>query len=153
MTFVEVMVATSIGTMILAAAGSLMVYNARSLAALSNYADLDRYSRTAVDKITRDIRQSPGLTSFTTNQIQLTSSSGGTISYTYYSDLQQLVRLEGANREVLLKECTNLVFTVYSRNNISNTWDQFAVGDASSAKLIKLNWTCTRSIMGQAVNT
>ncbi|NBV25511.1 MAG: hypothetical protein EBS05_26825, partial [Proteobacteria bacterium] len=89
----------------------------------------------------------------TTNQIQLTSSSGGTISYTYYSDLQQLVRLEGANREVLLKECTNLVFTVYSRNNISNTWDQFAVGDASSAKLIKLNWTCTRSIMGQAVNT
>ena len=42
MTLVEVMIATSIGTLILAAAGSLMVYNARSLAALSNYADLER---------------------------------------------------------------------------------------------------------------
>ncbi len=154
MTLVEVMIATSIGTLILAAAGSLMIYNARSLAALTNYADLDRYSRTAVDKLSQDIRQSPDLISFTTTELQFNSSLGrSNITYTYYPDSRELVRRQGLNREVLLKECDSLTFTVYGRNNISNTWDQFVVATAASAKLIKLNWTCSRTVLGQAVNT
>ena len=68
MTLVEVMIATGIGTLILAAAGSLMVYNARSLAALSNYADLERYSRGAVDSLSRDIRQATNMLSAVTQK-------------------------------------------------------------------------------------
>ncbi len=154
MTLVEVMIATGIGTMILAAAGSLMVYNVRSLAALTNYADLDRYSRTAVDKLSQDIRQSTDLISFSTTELEFNSSRGrSNITYTYYPDSRTLVRRQGSNRETLLKECDSLVFTVYGRNNVSNTWDQFVVTTASGAKLIKLNWTCSRTILGQAVNT
>ncbi len=154
MTLLEVMIATSIGTLILAGAGSLMVYNARSLAALSNYADLDRYSRTAVDKLSQDIRQSTVLISFTTTELQFNSSAGrSNITYTYYPDSRELVRRQGQNREVLLKECDSLTFTVYGRNNISNAWDQFVVTTAADAKLIKLNWTCSRTVLGQAVNT
>ncbi|KAF0175870.1 MAG: Uncharacterized protein FD161_3176 [Limisphaerales bacterium] len=154
MTLVEVMVATGIGTMILAAAGSLMVYNARSLAALSNYADLDRYSRGAVDKLSQDIRQATELVGFTSTELQFNSSRGrSNITYTYYPDRRTLVRLQGYNRETLLQECDSLTFTVYGRNNVSNTWDQFVVTNATGAKLIKLNWTCSRTILGQAVNT
>lgn len=84
MTLVEILIASALGTMILAAAGSLMVYNARSLAALSNYADLDRYSRGAVDKLSQDIRQSTDLISFTTTELQFNSSRGrSNITYTY----------------------------------------------------------------------
>ena len=68
MTFVEVMIATAIGGIILAAAGSLMVYNARTLAALTNYADLDRYSRGAVDKLSQDIRQAIPFNTSNSNQ-------------------------------------------------------------------------------------
>lgn len=154
MTLVEVMVATGIGTMILAAAGSLMVYNARSLAALSNYADLDRYSRGAVDKLSQDIRQATELVGFTSTELQFNSSRGrSNITYTYYPDSRTLVRRQGYNRETLLQECDSLTFTVYGRNNVSNTWDQFVVTNATGAKLIKLNWTCSRTILGQAVNT
>lgn len=154
MTLVEVMVATGIGTMILAAAGSLMVYNARSLAALSNYADLDRYSRGAVDKLSQDIRQATELVGFTSTELQFNSSRGrSNITYTYYPDSRTLVRRQGYNRETLLQECDALTFTVYGRNNVSNTWDQFVVTNATGAKLIKLNWTCSRTILGQAVNT
>lgn len=154
MTLVEVMIATSIGTLILAAAGQLMIYNARSLAALSNYADLDRYSRGAVDKLSQDIRQSTDLISFTTTELQFNATHGrSNITYTYYPDIRQLVRTQGQNREVLLKECDSLAFTVYGRNNVSNTWDQFVVTTAANAKLIKLDWTCSRTILGQAVNT
>ncbi len=154
MTLVEVMIATSIGGLILATAGSLMVYNARSLAALSNYADLDRYSRGAVDKLSQDIRQATNMVSFTTTELVLGSARGrSNISYTYQTDSRQLVRVEGNNSEVLLRECDTLTFTVYGRNNVSNTWDQFAVTNATGAKLIKLNWTCSRTVLGQAVNT
>ena len=154
MTLIEVMIATSIGTLILAAAGSLMIYNARSLAALSNYADLDRYSRGAVDKLSQDIRQATDLISFTTTELQFNSSRGrSNITYTYSPSSRELVRRSGNNREVLLRECDTLTFTVYGRNNVSNTWDQFVVTTAANAKLIKLDWTCSRTILGQAVNT
>jgi len=154
MTLVEVMIATALGTMILAAAGSLMVYNARTLAALSNYADLDRFSRGAVDKLSQDIRQSTQLISFTTTELEFNSSRGrSNITYTYNPDSKTLVRRQGSNREVLLQECDSLTFTVYGRNNVSNSWDQFVVTNAAGAKLIKLNWTCSRTILGQAVNT
>ena len=154
MTLVEVMIATAIGAMILAAAGALMVYNARTLAALSNYADLDRFSRGAVDKLSQDIRQATQLISFTTTELEFNSSRGrSNITYTYYPDTRELVRRQGRNREVLLQECDALTFTVYGRNNVSNSWDQFVVTNAAGAKLIKLNWTCSRTILGQAVNT
>lgn len=154
MTLVEVMVATAIGTLILAAAGSLMVYNVRSLAALTNYADLDRYSRNAVDKLSQDIRQTTNLVSFTSTELEFNASRGrSNIVYTYSPTSRTLVRREGDNREILLSECDSLTFTVYGRNNVSNTWDQFVVTNASGAKLIKLNWTCSRTILGQALNT
>ena len=154
MTLVEVMVATSIGTLILAAAGALMVYNARSLAALSNYADLDQYSRRAVDKLSQDIRQATDLVSFTATELQFNASRGrSNITYTFSPTARTLSRREGNNLEVLLHECDALTFTVYGRNNVSNTWDQFVVTNATGAKLIKLNWTCSRTILGQAVNT
>ncbi len=154
MTLVEVMIATAIGAMILAAAGSLMVYNARTLAALSNYADLDRFSRGAVDKLSQDIRQATQLISFTTTELEFNSSRGrSNITYTYYPDSKTLVRRQGRDRETLLQECDALTFTVYGRNNVSNSWDQFVVTNAAGAKLIKLNWTCSRTILGQAVNT
>lgn len=154
MTLVEVMVASSIGLVILAAAGSLMVYNARSLAALSNYCDLDRYSRGAVDKLSQDIRQATNVVSFTATQLRLGTSRGrSNIVYTFSSSTKTLSRQEGNNTEILLRECDALTFTVYGRNNVSNSWDQFVVTNASGAKLIKLNWSCSRTILGQAVNT
>ena len=154
MTLVEVLVATAIGGMILAAAGSLMVYNSRSLAALTNYADLDRYSRTAVDKLSQDIRQATALVAFTATELEFNASHGrSNITYTFNPDTRQLVRRSGNNREVLLQECDALTFTVYGRNNVSNSWDQFVVTNAAGAKLIKLNWTCSRTILGQALTT
>jgi type II secretory pathway component PulJ len=154
MTLVEVLVATAIGSMILVAAGSLMVYNSRSLAALTNYADLDRYSRTAVDKLSQDIRQATALVAFTSTELEFNASNGrSNVTYTFNPDTRQLVRRSGNNREVLLQECDSLTFTVYGRNNVSNSWDQFVVTNAAGAKLIKLNWTCSRTILGQALNT
>ncbi len=153
MTLVEVLMATAVGGLVLSAVASLMVYNLRSLAALSNYADLDRYSRNAVDRISRDVRQAASLASFTSTELRFTFPSASDVYYTYSSDSKTLVRRQGTDRTVLLEECDALTFTVYGRNNISNSWDQFEVTTAANAKLIKLNWTCSRTILGETRNT
>lgn len=153
MTLVEVMVSTVLGTLILAGAGSLMVYNVRSLAALTNYTDLDRFSRNAVDRISRDVRQAATLASFSTTELRFTFPSASDVYYTYDPTGRTLVRRQDRDRTVLLEECDSLTFTVYGRNNISNSWDQFEVTTAANAKLIKLNWTCSRTILGEARNT
>ena len=94
------------------------------------------------------------MVSFTGTELRLGTSRGrSNIVYTFSPITKTLSRREGNNTEILLRECDSLTFTVYGRNNVSNTWDQFVVTNAAGAKLIKLNWTCSRSILGQAVNT
>ena len=154
MTLVEIMVATVIGTLVLAAAASLMLYNARSLATLTNYVDLDQYSRRAVDRLSQDIRQATALISFTATELQFSTARGTNVLYYIYDPTARtLARRDGSTREVLLVGCDALTFTVYGRNNSSNSFDQFPVSTAADAKLIKLNWSCSRTLLGSAVHT
>ena len=67
MTLVELMVATGVGSIVLAAVMALSLFSARSFAALGNYVDLDIKSRTALDQMSSDIRQADKLTAATTN--------------------------------------------------------------------------------------
>src|SRR5690349_12875187 len=62
---VDFMVALALSTIILAVIGALSSYTARSFAAVANYVDLDQRSQSALDQMTRDIRQVNGLLSYT----------------------------------------------------------------------------------------
>ena len=53
MTLVELMVATGISSILLLALLMLSVFTARSFAAITNYMELDKDSRTALDQLTR----------------------------------------------------------------------------------------------------
>src|SRR5207249_12231790 len=61
MTLVEVMIASALGTMALAAVMAFSFYSARSFAAVGNYVDLDMKSRNALDRMSQEIRQADGL--------------------------------------------------------------------------------------------
>src|SRR5438128_4971532 len=63
LTLIEVMVASGIGTLVLAAVMAITFFSARSFAAVSNYVDLDAKSRTALDKMSQEIRQADALKS------------------------------------------------------------------------------------------
>src|SRR5690242_1878555 len=66
--FVEVMIALGVGSIVLAAVASLTMYAAKASLAMVNYTDLDTKSRYALDVISREIRQSSGLLSFQSNR-------------------------------------------------------------------------------------
>src|SRR4051794_40242783 len=86
LTLFEMIIAMGAGSLFFAAVASMMLFSGKSAAALGNYADLDRYSRNALDTMTCEIRQANRLKSYATNQLQFETvnvSTGATNTFTY----------------------------------------------------------------------
>ena len=166
MTLVEVMVGLALGSMVLAMAGSLYLFGSRSFAAMSNYVDLDAKSRSALDLMSRDIRQATQVTGFqnsgTTKWLTVTNALAGTgITYTWNDTARTLVcHKTGQPDQVYLTECDRWDFEVYKRSpQKSGSYAFFpattapGVYDLSLCKLINMTWKCSRTILGNKVNT
>jgi len=154
MTLVEMMIAVTIFLIAMSAVMTLTLYGARAFAAITNYVDLDQYSRKALDRMSLEIRQADRLDYYTTNRLVMSINGGTTnLIYSYDPIAKQLVRYLGTEVETLLKECSTLRFDMFDRNTVSNSFDQFPTSVATNAKLIRVSWTCTRTILGSEVNT
>ena len=149
MTLIELMVAMAVGLVILAVVGSLMLWSSRSFAAMANYADLDNASRNTLDILTRDIRQVNGLSAFTTNVITFTDSDNTPLKFTYNSVAKTLVRNKSGVNTTLLKDCDALTFSIFQRNAVGGTYDQFPVAnnDFTTCKLVQVSWVCSRKLL------
>ncbi len=154
MTLMEVLIASTISVVVFAAVGKLAVSTARSFVAMGNYGDLDRASRTALDILSRDVRQSRQLLTYTPKQISLRANDNGTNTYSYNSSTGNLTRQSGGTNKVLLTQCDYLNFSIYQRNP-SNNWSWYPVSSSQLAttKLIDVSWKCSRKILGEKVNT
>ena len=154
MTLVEVMVCAAIGAIALAVAMKVWVFTAYSFAAMENYGDLDQCSRTALDVMSRDVRQAKELSSWTTNKLVFTDTDGSTFSYTYNPQAGTLVRLWGGQSTILLRDCDYMHFSVWQRSpSPSNNFTFYPASGPTTAKLIDLSWKCSRSICNKKVNT
>src|SRR6266850_6743116 len=121
MTLVELLVAMGVGSILFLAVGTLAFYSARSFAALSNYVELDNFSRNALDQMSREIRQADSLVSGSDQQMvfQATNPTNGSVynvTFTYDPGTRKLTRTHGAQTTTLLKECDFLKFSLYQRN-------------------------------------
>lgn len=150
----EMLVSLGIGSIVLLTVASLMLYTARSFAAMANYDDLDRRSRNALDQMTWKIREADGIVDWSTNWVTFRTQGSNTLTYVYNPYSRKLSEYQGGKRTVLLTECDGLRFDVFSRNPVSGTFDQFPIAlDTTAAKLVRVSWTCSRQILGQKVNT
>ncbi len=154
------LVASAVGGIVLAAVMALAFFSARSFAALTNYVELDNFSRNALDTMSREIRQSDGLVSGDDHQLTFqhrnpTNGQPFTVSYTYDPSTKQLVRHQSGTAEakVLLQECDYLRFSIYQRNPIGGTYDQYPTANPDTCKLVQLSWICSRNILGKRANT
>jgi prepilin-type N-terminal cleavage/methylation domain-containing protein len=157
-TLTELLVAAGLAGVLLVAVLSLTFFSARSFAALTNYVDLDNHSRNTLDHMLREIRQADALSYYSTNQISFqhsdpVSGTAFTISYIYNPTARTLTRIQGSLRNILLRECDFLRFSIFQRNPLPGTWDQYPTADVSTCKLVQLTWVCSRTIMGARVNT
>ena len=166
-TLVEVMIATSLGTMVLAAVAMLTLYGARTSVAVVNYEDLDTKSRYALDLISREIRQANGVLSYQTNlpvtSFTLTNTAqAAAITLSWDSNAATVTMAKTGQATITnLTGCDQWNFGFYQRTpwvtgtNVifypaTNTAGNL---DLSVCKLISMSWKCSRTILGAKLNT
>jgi len=147
------MVSLAVGSLVFLAAGVFGMYSAKSFASIANYVDLDAYSRQALDQLTKDVRQVKRLVSNSATSLVFEDSDGLSLEYAYSPTAKTLSRVKNGVTKVLLRECDELKFSIYQRNSIGGTYDQYAAATPATCKLINVSWRCTRNIMGQKFNS
>jgi Tfp pilus assembly protein PilW len=152
MAALEFVIASSVGTIVLGAVAILWYFSANSFVALGNYGDLDRASRNTLDTMSREIRQTRGLASFSSTSLSFTDYDTNTLTYVYDSNARTLTRQKLGTNTVLLTQCDYLNFDI-SQRNPSNSFTFYPATNASLAKLIDLSWRCSRTILGNKINT
>lgn len=152
-TLVEVMVTMAVGSIVMAALAAMILYTARSFATLSNYVDLDNRSRTALDIITRDVRQVDSVAAFSSNSITFVDYDLTNLTFNYDAGSRTLTRIKGDDKKELLSECDQLEFRMFQRNTVSNSYDLIVSTDEYQGKAIDISWICSRKILGAKVNT
>jgi prepilin-type N-terminal cleavage/methylation domain-containing protein len=154
MTLVELMVAVGVASIVFAAVGSLSMYTSRSFVAMGNYSDLDRLSRNALDRMSRDIRQSKQLTTYTPTKLSFLQQDGTTVTFDYNAGGGTLTRKQGGTNTTLLTGCDYLAFQIFQRNPTNGfAFYHVSATNYSTAKLIDVNWRCSRKILGNKINT
>lgn len=152
-TLVEFMVAMGIGSILMIGLASFSAFSNRSFVSMSNYIDLDQKSRKTLDQMTREIRQTRRLTSFAANRLVFEKSDGSILEYVYSSADRTLTENNAGATEVLLTECDSLTFSIYQRNPVGGSYDQYPTADPSTCKLVNIHWVCSRKIKGNIANT
>jgi hypothetical protein len=161
------MIATSLGTMVMAAVAMLTLYGARTSVAVVNYEDLDSKSRYALDLISREVRQANAVLSYQTNaagkSFTLTNSDqASAITLSWDSSAGTVTMAKTGQPTVTnLTQCDRWDFAFYQRTPwVTGTNVIFypatnSAGslDLSLCKLISMSWKCSRSILGAKINT
>jgi Tfp pilus assembly protein PilW len=166
-TVAELMVASSIGMLVLAGVAFMSLYGSRSYIAVANYTDLEAKSRYALDVISREVRQANAVLSFQTNlptkSLTLTNSAqAAVISLTYDSNARTVTLAKtGQSPMDVLTECDRWDFSLYQRTPLitaTNVTFFYATNTAgaitpSLCKLINLSWKCSRQVAAQKLST
>ncbi len=160
MTLVELVVAAGIGSIAMAAVMAFTLFSARSFAAVTNYVDLDMRSRSALDRMSQEIRQTDGLAANGYSATQLVfagkdpvTSAPYTLTYAYDPIGKKLTRTRDGETQVLLTQCISNYWYMYQRNMTNGTDHPIRTDDPNECKLIQLTWVCSRDILGKSANT
>jgi prepilin-type N-terminal cleavage/methylation domain-containing protein len=149
---VEMIVAIGLFGIVSVAVCTIYLFSTRAFASLANYAELDKINRTAMDTLTKEIRQARLVTDVTTNSVSIINGAGISVTYRFEASSRRFMRFAAdGTSKVLVSDCSLLNFDVYQRNNIAGTWDQYPVAShdwSEYVKVIRLTWKAYRPVPG-----
>lgn len=156
MTLTEMMVAVGVGSVVLMVVCAIFVTSNRSFADMASYVSMNQASQEALAQMTRDIRKSRKLISFGTNRIELDFVGTSHLIFTYDPQKRQLIRsIQSPTGEIdtcLLSGCDSLEFSMYKNAPLAGgTFGQ--TSDPSLGKSIRVSWKCSRTILGQRLDS
>jgi len=154
MTLPEMMVAMGIGSIVLLAINTTFLNSSISFGAMGNYIAMDRSSRNAIDRMTRDIRKAKNLIGFSTNQLVFNFSGTTNLVYGFDTQTGNLTEWKTGDSRTnnLLTGCTSLQFTMYQ--NIPQPGGTFTTTTScSQGKALSVGWKCSRVVFGRRIAT
>ncbi len=161
---VEMMFAIGVGVVVIGAVVALSIIAAQNFAATANYVQMDDQSRNAVDQISREVRNATSLAAFSTSNpqyLQLTNTtlgSGATIICDTNAGTLVLQRT-GQSDKTLLTGCKSFNFQLFNRAPNPTNYTFSPSTDVNGqltnkfCKVINMNWTCSRNILGSKFQT
>lgn len=158
MSLVELMVAVAAGSLVLTSTVAIFVYGLFSFAGMGNYAILSGQSRKSLDQMSREVREATQVVAYqqtaTTKSLSVTNAYTSTlVTYAWDSDTGLLTRtLKDGDEEICLSGCDAWEVTMYQRTPRKN-WDFYSTTNLPLCKLINMRWKCSRTILGQKINT
>jgi len=132
---------------------SISLTSGRSFAEIVNYVDLDQGNRTALDNLSKEIRQVKFLTGFATNQLDFIDNDGKPLTYQYSPANRALTRTKNGATTLLLSSCDLFEFGIYQRTPLTNSYDLISVTEPTNCKVVSITWRCSRSLLGIRANT
>jgi len=147
-TLLELLIASSIMLVVLAALAAFYVFGVRSTQAMGHYSLLDEANREAMDTLTREIRQAKLVTGYSTNPASISVLNGDdqTVTYTFNTDNQTFTRSSADGVKILLDHCNLLQFSLFQRNPSNASFGVFPAATANwqkTVKVIQLTWRTT----------
>ena len=166
-TITEIMVASTVGMMVLAAVGFMSLYGSRSSVAVVNYTDLEAKSRYALDVISRELRQGSKVLSYQTNAnlktLSLTNADQAVgVDLTYDATAKTLALSKtGLSTATILSECERWDCGLYQRTPLVTSTNVVYYPATNSSgtltpslcKLVNLSWKCSRVVAGHNMTT
>jgi len=156
-TLVEILIAAGLFGIVSLALATIFFFSTRSFVSMTTYAELDKINRTAMDKLTYEIRQANHVNAVTMDDsghisgISLINGDGQAVTYNFDSATKQLVRSASGSSQVLLEDCSLIYFNLYQRNPIGGTYNIYpaATNDwQHTVKVVSLTWKASRPIYG-----
>jgi len=152
-TLVEYIIGLGIAGVLMAVLASLMMFSGRSFLAFLNYSELNGNNRITVDTMTRDLRECNRVVSCTASRLEVEDSGGATISYNFSQGAGTLTRSYNGVTRTMITGCDGLTFNLGTRNPIGGTFAVVPTTDVAQAKVVNVIWNCSRTILGQKVNS
>jgi hypothetical protein len=148
MTMAEFVIAAGLLTGLMGTLAIQYVYFARSFARLQNYMYMNGKSRYAVDRMSRDIRQADSITAFTTTNLTILLASNS-VTYAFNAAQKTLTRQSAGKTDTYLTDCTYARFDAFQRTTSSNSFALSSATNASSAKVVQIDWVCSKTVAGE----
>jgi Tfp pilus assembly protein PilW len=162
-TIIEMLTSVVLGMFLLATVAILYINGNQCFVAMANYQNLDKYSYSAMDILSREIRGASAVTFTNATSIQLANATKGTtIIITYTNNMlilsgTQLQAEYGPNTLTMtnLTGCSFWSYSLFNGAPIISATDVTFNPPASLAqtKVVQMNWTCSRTYIGSKLNT
>ena len=143
-----------IGSLISAVVASILIVSNRSFAAMLNYFELENQSRQALDEITTEVRQANKLLYGDEWILMFEELDGDPLYYIYSGgDDGYLYKIKDWYVYEMLEGVQELEFSLYQRNPVDGSYDQYPTANAETCKLVEMNWKCSRKMLGLELQT